>query len=111
LSTESYLIQVKIFQKPIDIALNRVYYENAVDLKQVNLNGGELMYPNIEAERARHGWSRMQLAEQLDVSYSTMKNWMRGVTEIPASKIMAMAKMFNCSTDYLLGLDTGRHSA
>lgn len=69
------------------------------------------MYPNIDAERARLGWSMVQLAEQLNISYSTMKNWMRGTTQIPVSKIIAMAKMFNCTTDYLLGLDEEQRGA
>ncbi len=64
------------------------------------------MFPNIEAERARRGWSLAKLAEQLGISYSTMKNWMRGATEIPASKVVKMSQLFNCTTDYLLGLDT-----
>ncbi|MEM5769746.1 MAG: helix-turn-helix transcriptional regulator [Bacillota bacterium] len=62
------------------------------------------MFPNIEAERARLGWSRMDLASRLDVSYSTLRNWMQGATEIPSSKIVEMAAMFHCTTDYLLGL-------
>lgn len=62
------------------------------------------MYSNIDAERARLGWSRVRLAEELGVSYSTLKNWMRGATEIPASKVIDMARLFRCSTDYLLGL-------
>lgn len=65
-----------------------------------------MVFPNIDAERARAGWSRVQLAEQLNVSYSTLKNWMNGKTEIPVSKILEMARLFNCSTDYLLGLET-----
>jgi len=64
------------------------------------------MFPNIEAERARLGWSRARLAEQLGISYSTMKNWMQGSTEIPASKVVQMSQLFNCTTDYLLGLET-----
>lgn len=69
------------------------------------------MYPNIEAERARRGWNRLQLAEKLHVSYGTVKNWMRGATDIPASKLVEMAELFHCTTDYLLGLDTGHSSA
>lgn len=64
------------------------------------------MFPNIDAERARIGLSRAALAEKLNVSYGTMKNWMRGATDIPASKVVEMSKLFHCSTDYLLGLDT-----
>lgn len=62
------------------------------------------MYPNIDAERARRGMSRAQLAIYLEVSESTMKNWMHGKTEIPVSKLIKMANFFNCTTDYLLGL-------
>lgn len=64
------------------------------------------MFPNIEAERARIGLSRTDLAKNLGVSYGTMKNWMHGTTDIPASKIVEMSRLFHCSTDYLLGLDT-----
>ena len=66
------------------------------------------MFCNIDAERARIGLSRVALAEKLGVSYGTMKNWVRGATDIPASKIVEMSKLFHCSTDYLLGLDTGQ---
>ena len=69
------------------------------------------MFPNIDAERARLGMSRVDLAKKLGVSYSTMKNWMKGSTDIPVSKIMEMSTLFQCTTDYLLGLDAGRDTA
>lgn len=62
------------------------------------------MFPNIEAERVRCGLSRTAMAEQLGVSRSTLRNWLRGDTEIPASKLAEMARLFRCSSDYLLGL-------
>lgn len=63
------------------------------------------MYPNIEAERARAGLSRAQLAACLGVSYGTIKNWMQGATDIPCSKLVALSHLFCCSTDYLLGIE------
>lgn len=63
------------------------------------------MFPNIDAERVRFGMTRADLANKLGVSYSTLKNWLRGSTDIPASKVSEMAKLFCCTTDYLLGLD------
>ena len=69
------------------------------------------MFPNINAERARLGLSGEQLAKRLNVSVSTFKNWMHGRTEIPASKVVEMAKLFNRSTDYLLGLNNAKDSA
>ncbi len=63
------------------------------------------MYPNIEAERARLGMTRVDLAKALDVSYSTLKAWMSGKRDIPCSKLVNMSKLFNVSTDYLLGFN------
>lgn len=63
------------------------------------------MFPNIEAERARLKMSQQYLAECLGVSVRTLSNWMGGKTEIPCSAITRMAKLFGCSTDYLLGFD------
>lgn len=64
------------------------------------------MFPNIDAERGRNNLSKAALARELGVSYSTFKSWMTGKTEIPASKIIAMTRLFNVSADYLLGLET-----
>ncbi len=62
------------------------------------------MFPNIDAEIARNGMTRAELARKLGISYTTMKNWMHGKTDIPCSQIIKLAKMFNVSTDYLLGM-------
>lgn len=62
-----------------------------------------MRYPNIEAERARRGMTKEKFASSLGVSVSTVKNWQNGKTEIPANKIIMMARLFDVSTDYLLG--------
>lgn len=62
-----------------------------------------MLYPNIEAERARAGMTKVNFAKALKVNPSTVKNWQSGKTKIPASKIVAMATLFNVTTDYLLG--------
>lgn len=45
------------------------------------------------------------LAHELGVSYSTIKSWMYGKTDIPSSKLIEMSNLFQVSTDYLLGVD------
>jgi len=76
------------------------------------LKGGfTLNLPIIEAERIKHRMSRNDLAETLGVSTRTISNWQSGVTELPLSKLLTLAEMWNCTTDYLLGLDTGQNSA
>ncbi len=61
--------------------------------------------PIIEAERIRHQMSRDDLAQKLGVSKRTLSNWQSGVTELPLSKLMILSKLWNCSLDYLLGLE------
>ena len=62
-----------------------------------------ITYPNIEAERARAGMTRTSMASAIGVSPDTVKNWQNSRTEIPASKIVALADLFKVSTDYILG--------
>ncbi len=62
-------------------------------------------YPNIEAERARIGITKGDLSAKLGISQKTLGNWQNGKTDIPCSKIIELATMFNCTTDYLLGVD------
>ena len=59
-------------------------------------------YPNIEAERAKRGWSVETLMKALGVkSRKTYTNWCNK-GKIPQDKIELMADLFDCSTDYLL---------
>lgn len=61
-----------------------------------------MKYPNIEAERARKGFSNDSLAKALGVSRKTLFNWMdKG--NIPVSALIKMSDIFGCTVDYLLG--------
>lgn len=60
-----------------------------------------MKYPNIDAERARAGMSKEELAERLGVSRKTLYNWM-SEGKIPQSALETMSKMFGSSIDYLL---------
>lgn len=62
-----------------------------------------MVYPNIEAERARSGKSKKELATEIGVSPEVLNNWQNGRTDIPAAKVVVLAKLFNVTTDYLLG--------
>lgn len=61
-----------------------------------------MKYPNIDAERARHGMSANELSQKLGVSRKTLYNWIANGS-IPANALIQMADIFNCSVDYLLG--------
>lgn len=60
---------------------------------------------NIEAERVRHGLTKVELADELGVTTSTYLNWLRGKTEIPSGKLIQMKKLWGVSADYLLEVD------
>ena len=64
------------------------------------------MFPNINAEMARNSMTNKKMADKLGVSEKTVTNWKTGKTEIPASKLLEMSRMFGVSTDYLLGVRT-----
>ena len=63
-----------------------------------------MRYPVLEAERVKHQLNKGELATLLGVSQRTVRNWQNGTTELPVSKLILLAKTWNCSTDYLLGL-------
>ena len=60
------------------------------------------MLRNIEAERARNGYTKEEMASRLGVSIKTYYNWINGETDVPSSALMKMSRMFKTSTDYLL---------
>lgn len=60
-------------------------------------------YPNIEAERARNGYSQEELIKRLD--YKERRSYYSWLTSgnIPTPVLIKMADIFDCSVDYLLG--------
>lgn len=60
-----------------------------------------LLYPNINAERSRKGWSIERLANEMGVTRKTVYNWMvKG--KIPQKSLERLSCLFGCSIDYLL---------
>ena len=64
----------------------------------------ELMYSNIEAERARRHWTIAECAEKLGINEKTYRNRLARGLDIPCSELLKYATLFECSADYLLGL-------
>ena len=60
-----------------------------------------LTYPNIEAERARRGYSKDEFSKLLCVSRKTYYNWV-SKGKIPQSKLELMSSIFGVTTEYLL---------
>ena len=55
--------------------------------------------------RSNVNLSQMQLSVQTGISQSAIAKWELGKTEPTASAIITLAKFFNETTDYILGLE------
>ena len=62
----------------------------------------------IAAERALKGWKQSDLAEKLGTTQATICLWENGKVVPSSGAIVKMAKLFGCTTDYLLGLSDSR---
>lgn len=60
------------------------------------------MRVNIEAERARSRLTKEELAKKLSISVKTYYNWLNEDTDIPGTKLMEMATLFNTTMEYLM---------
>lgn len=61
----------------------------------------------IKELREMAGYSQSQLAKKLDVTRSSVNAWEMGLSTPTTQYIVALAKLFHVSTDYLLGIDAG----
>lgn len=68
------------------------------------------MRENIEAERGRKQMTKEGIGRALGITTRTYWNYING-SSIPSDKLVAMAHLFGCSTDYLLGLTDKRAGA
>lgn len=72
------------------------------------INDIQTMYKNIEAERARNGWTIEQFADKIGICEKSYRNWRDSGKEIKSSVLINIVNAFNCSSDYLLGLSEVR---
>ena len=68
------------------------------------------MLKNIEAERGRMGLIKEAISKKLNISSKTYNGYING-NPIPSDVLIAMADMFDCRVDYLLGLSEDTRSA
>lgn len=63
---------------------------------------------NIKAERARYGYSRVEVAQMLGVSENTIVNWEKDIGTCKGLYLLGLSNIFGVSVDYLLGLTEKR---
>ena len=55
--------------------------------------------------RTASGWSHVDLANKLGVAKQTVSNWENENIQPSIEMLVRLARLFNVTTDYLLGLD------
>ena len=55
--------------------------------------------------RTAFGWSQVELAKRLGVAKQTASNWENDNIQPSIEMLVRLAKLFNVTTDYLLGLE------
>ena len=56
--------------------------------------------------RTASGWSQGDLAKKLGVAKQTVSNWENENIQPSIEMLVRLARLFNVTTDYLLGLDS-----
>lgn len=62
------------------------------------------MYKRIRELREDNDFTQKQVADVLHCSQQVYSNYELGQRDIPTAILIALAKFYNTSTDYLLGL-------
>ena len=71
-----------------------------------NNRGDNMISDTIKELREKNDYTQTALAKKLGLSRSAINAWEMGVSVPSTSYLMELAKLFNVSTDYILGLDT-----
>ena len=59
----------------------------------------------INELRQAFGWNQVELAKRLGVAKQTVSNWENDNIQPSIEMLIRLAKLFNVTTDYLLGFD------
>jgi transcriptional regulator with XRE-family HTH domain len=61
---------------------------------------------NIQRLRVERGWSQRELAARLGCHQVSVSTWEQGIKVPRLPKLLAMAELFECSIDSLLGANS-----
>lgn len=61
-------------------------------------------YPRLKDLREDHDFSQIQIAEYLQMKQPQYSRYERGLRDIPTDVLIRLAKLYNTSTDYILGI-------
>lgn len=62
----------------------------------------QIMARNIQRYMEQRGVTRQQLCDDLDIKYTTLRDWLKGITYPRIGKVEAMANYFGCEKSDLI---------
>lgn len=62
-----------------------------------------MMFKRVRDLREDHDYTQQQLADRLYMARSVYRRYEAGEREIPTWVVLALADLYNTSTDYILG--------
>lgn len=62
----------------------------------------QILAQNIQHYMDQRGISRQQLCDALDIKYTTLRDWLKGITYPRIGKLEAMANYFGCEKSDLI---------
>lgn len=74
-------------------------------LKLLVIKGAKMISEKIRELRIRHELTQLQLANKLGLTRSSVNAWEQGISVPSTQYLVELAKLFNVSTDYLLGVE------
>ena len=63
-----------------------------------------MYYPRLRDLREDHDMVQKEVAAFLGIDQRVYKNYETGIREIPTRFVISLARLYNTSTDYILGM-------
>ena len=64
-----------------------------------------MLSQRVHELRVASSWSQVELANRLNISKQTVSNWENDNIQPSIEMLVRLSRIFNVTTDYLLGLD------
>ncbi len=67
-------------------------------------------FTRIEDMRIDHDLTQQQIADILECNREVYRRYEKGIREIPVWALIRLAKYYDCTVDYLLGVSNSKRS-
>lgn len=69
-----------------------------------------MYFRRLEDLRCDGDYTQIEIAQYLHMNREVYRRYEKGIREIPVWAVIQLAKLYGCTTDYLLGLSDERHA-